>query len=251
MISNNPNKINQPSKCCIYCGKCYEKKINLNKHIIICELLNNSKKSSIVEDYEELPSQRKLYQMLLELGNKYNKLEEKMDKLNKCVVKKKKISNVIEVLNENFKPDLIFDNLIEKIVVVPEDILYLINNSFVDTLNQIFTRNIFKLSENKYPLIALNQNLNILYIYENDELKWIELNREKLVKFLNKIYIKLFRLYSDYKKDNIDKINNDEKFADLCDELGLKLTLKVDFGKDIYLNKIKNNIYLNIKIDID
>ena len=121
----------------------------------------------------------------------------------------------------------------------------------MDTLNQIFTRNIFKLSENKYPLIALNQNLNILYIYENDELKWIELNREKLVKFLNKIYIKLFRLYSDYKKDNIDKINNDEKFADLCDELGLKLTLKVDFGKDIYLNKIKNNIYLNIKIDID
>ena len=250
MISNNPNRIKQPAQCCIHCGKGYEKKTNLNKHIILCELLHNSKKSVIVEDDEELPSQRKLFQMLLELGSKFNKLEEKMEQLNKSVVKKKKIGNVIEVLNADFKPDIMFDNLIEKIVAIPEDVLYLIDNSFTDTLDHIFTRNIFKIDETKYPLIALKQNLNILYVYENEESKWIELSREKLVKFLNKVYMKLFRLYTDYKKVNDDKINNDEKFAILCDETGLKLTLKVDFSKEAYLSKIKNNMYSNMKADL-
>jgi dGTP triphosphohydrolase len=188
--------------------------------------------------------------MLLELGSKFNKLEEKMEQLNKSVVKKKKIGNVIEVLNADFKPDILFDSLIEKITVVPEDVLYLIDNSFTDTLDHIFTRNIFNVSENKYPLIALKQNLNILYVYENEESKWIELSREKLVKFLNKVYMKLFRLYTDYKKVNNDKINNDEKFAILCDETGLKLTLKVDFSKEAYLSKIKNNMYSNMKADL-
>ena len=38
------NKIKQPSQCCIHCGKSYKKRTNLDKHIVICELLQISKK---------------------------------------------------------------------------------------------------------------------------------------------------------------------------------------------------------------
>lgn len=87
---NISNKIKQPAQCCKYCGKSYLKKINLDKHIILCELLNNSTTKTTVDDNEEVPSQRKMYEMLLEIGKKLNGLDEKVDELNKWVIKKRR-----------------------------------------------------------------------------------------------------------------------------------------------------------------
>ena len=40
------------------------------------------------EEDEPLPSQHRMYQMLIELSQKYNRLEEKVSELNKWVIKK-------------------------------------------------------------------------------------------------------------------------------------------------------------------
>jgi hypothetical protein len=90
------NNTKQCSQCCLHCGKGYKTRVNLEKHLILCELVHKSKKITINEEEElEIPSQKKIFQMLLELGQKYNKLEEKVDEINKWVVKKKKKINVI------------------------------------------------------------------------------------------------------------------------------------------------------------
>lgn len=244
-----PNKIKQPSQCCKYCGKSYLKKTNLDKHVIICELLNNSKQKIIVEDEDEMPSQRKMYQLLLELGNKYNKLEEKVDELSKWVIKKKKKINVIEWLNTNITPQIAFDNLIEKIVVDKNDIDYLFQNAFADTLNHIFSRNIYNRSETEYPIFAFVQKPNQFYIYENEEVKWIEVNREKLVKFLNRVHTKLYRLYLEWKKENRAQIEEDEKVSLLCDKTTCKL-MDIDFRQEAILGKIRANMYGRMKTDM-
>ena len=91
IIIKNQNLIKQPAQCCIYCGKSYKRKTNLSKHVELCELINNSKKCVIADDEEDdIPSQKKMYRILLELGQKYSRLEEKVDELNKWVIKKKK-----------------------------------------------------------------------------------------------------------------------------------------------------------------
>jgi hypothetical protein len=250
MNTNIPNLIKQPAQCCVYCGKSYKKKVNLEKHVNLCELLNNSKKkSAVVEDIDEIPSQRKMYQILLELGNQFNKLEEKVDELNKWVIKKKKKLNVIQWLNENMTPNSIFDNLIEKIIITEEDVQYLFKNSFVDTLNVLFSRNIYNLSENAYPIFAFVQKSNIFYVYENGDAGWVELSREALIKFLNKVYMKLFRAFVQYKKDNSDKIHNDEAFSILCDKTSLKI-MNIDFRQESILGKIRANMYLRMKTDM-
>ena len=246
---NIPNLIKQPAQCCIHCGKSYKKKTNLDKHIILCELLNKSKKSLIIEDEEDLPSQRQMYKMLLELGIKFNRLEEKIDELNKWVVKKKKKINVIEWLNTNITPEIKFDNLIEKILIIKEDVKYLFDNSFAETLNKIFSRNIYNLSESEYPIFAFVQKINIFYIYENEENGWIELSRENLMRFLNKVHMKLLRIYSQYKKENESKICDDESFSILCDKTTLKM-MNVDFRQDNILGKIKSNMYSRMKTDM-
>jgi hypothetical protein len=250
-----PNRIKQPAQCCVYCGKSYIKKTSLHKHVILCELLENSKKPDD-EDLVDIPSQRKLYQMLLELGNRFNKLEKKMAENEKYVIKKNKKQNILEWLNENVIPEFKFDGLIDKIDVNKEDVVYLFKkeNSFADTLNHIFARNLYKITDNElgYPIYACDEKVNIFYIYENNKEKeeenhWIELSRDKLVKFLDRVYMKLFRLYREYKMVNADKIKNDEAFSILCDKTCLKITKVVDFSKDAYLGKIKSNIFMKIK----
>lgn len=247
-----PNLIKQPSQCCVYCGKSYKKRVNLDKHIILCELLNKSKKITMNEDDEDdTPSQKKLYKMLLELANKVNKIENKLDEVNKWVVKKKKTINVVDYLNANIKPNIVFDNITEQIKVTHDDIDYLFEHSFLDTLNYIFSRNIYNLSENpeEYPIFAFIQKSNIFYIYENEENKWMELSREKLIRFLDRVYMKIHRVYMDYKKLHAEKINQDERFSLLCDKTSVKMS-SADFRQDLILNKIKNAMYTRMKTDM-
>ena len=249
LAQNIPNMIKQPAQCCVYCGKSYKKKSNLEKHTNLCELLNKSKKSLVIEDEEEIPSHRKIYQILLELCNKYNRLEEKVDELNKWVVKKKKKINVIDWLNTNITPEIKFENLIEKIKIIDDDIKYLFENNFIDTLNHIFSRNIYNLSESEYPIFAFVQKTNIFYIYENEESGWLELSKENLIKFLNKVHMKLFRVFRQHKIDNADKIQEEESFSLLCDKTSLKM-MNVDFRQESILGKIRTNMYTRMKTDM-
>lgn len=244
-----PNKIKQPAQCCKYCGKSYIKKVNLDKHITLCEFINNSKSKTTVEDDEDVPSQRKMYEILLEIGKKLNGLDEKVNELNKWVIKKKKKINAIEWLNANMTCEIYFESLIEKILICKDAVEFLFRNTFIETINYIFSKNIYNISENKYPIFAFTQKPNTLYIYENKEAGWIELNREKLMKFLNRVHTKLYRVFLEWKKVNKSDIENDDKLSLTCDKTTCKM-MEVDFGQQQTLSKVKSTMYGKIKTDI-
>jgi uncharacterized protein YeeX (DUF496 family) len=248
-----PNKIKQPAQCCVHCGKTYKKRENLNKHIDLCELLHKSKKVGplIIEDDEPLPSQRKMYNMLLELGQKYNRLEEKMEEMNKWVAKKKKKINVLEWLNTNVKPNITFDFIIDKIIVLEEDVSYLLHNSFYDTMNEVFSRNIYNFNETENPIFAFVQKQYVFYIYDivDDKKVWIELTKERFVKFLNKVHMKIFKAFCDWKQTKKDEIRTNDAFSIMCDKTSIKI-LNVEFKQEPCLAKARTAMYTRMKTDM-
>ena len=229
LTNNIPNKIKQPAQCCIHCGKSYIKRVNLDKHLVICELLHKRKSSSLlIEDEEEpIPSQKKMFEMLIELGQKYNKLEEKVEELNKWVIKKKKKINIIEWLNDNITPNILFDSLIDKIIVNQEDVKYLLENSFNDVLNEIFSRTIYNFNETENPIFAFVQKTNVFYIYDSIDNKngWVEMSRDKLIKFLNKVHIKILKAFYDFKKEHAIEIKSSDSYSIKCDKTMLKIMI--------------------------
>jgi len=250
MITTNiPNRIKQPGQCCSFCGKSYVKKTNLNNHMILCELLHKNITKTIDDDNDEIPSQKKMYQMILEIGKKLHSLDEKVDEINKWVIKKKKKINIIEWLNTNIIPDVNFDGLSAKIIINEDDIKNLFDYSFVDILNQIFSRTIYNITENKYPIFAFVQKSNVFYIYENEQTGWNEITREKYIQFLDKIYIKISRAFTEWKKNNKLKIEQDENFQLLCDKTSVKM-YSIDLKQDCLLGKIKSNMYSRMKTDM-
>jgi hypothetical protein len=248
-----PNKIKQPAQCCVHCGKTYKKRENLNKHVDLCELLHKSKKAGplIIEDDEPLPSQRKMYQMLIDLGQKYNRLEEKMEEMNKWVAKKKKKINVLEWLNTNVTPTITFDFIMEKIIVSEDDVNYLLHNSFYDTMNEVFSRSIYNFNETENPIFAFTQKQNIFYIYDilDDKKVWIELTRERLVKFLNKVHMKIFKAFCDWKQTKKDEIRTNDAFSIMCDKTSIKV-LNVEFKQEPCLAKARSAMYTRMKTDM-
>jgi uncharacterized protein YeeX (DUF496 family) len=252
LTNNIPNRIKQPAQCCIHCGKSYKKKINLDKHLVICDLLQQSRKKQKMiiydEDDEQIPSQRKIFEMLIELGQKYSRLEEKVEEINKWVVKKKKKINVLDWLNNNIKPNINFDNILEKIIINDNDVKNILINSFYDVLNEVFSRTIYNFNELENPIFAFVQKQNVFYIYDSNGI-WIELTRERLIKFLNKVHMKIFKEFNDWKKINSNEIKSDSSLATICDKTLVKI-MSVEFNQESILSKVRASMFSRMKTDM-
>jgi hypothetical protein len=254
VLQKIPNKIKQCQQCCVHCGKSYKTRTNLEKHLLLCELLHKRKTTRLVLEEEEdmpIPSQKRMYQLLLELGQKYIKLEEKVEEINKYVVKKKKKINIVEWLNENIKPNILFDSLPEQIHITYDNVEFLFNNSFYDTLNEIFVNTIYNINEIENPIFAFIQKNNTFYIYDKVEgyNVWSELTNEKLIKFLNKIQMKISKSFYEWKKLHLQEIKDNDKVSTLYDKAMIKL-MSAEFKQESVLSKIKSNMFSRMKTDI-
>jgi len=247
--------------CCEYCGKEYKRRINYDNHFILCEIIYNARKKDKRIDREteetnnELPSQKQMYQILQELSLKYNKLEEKVELMSKWVDKKKKKINVLDWLNTSsgLKPELIFDNLADSISILESDINLLFNGNFYDMLNEIFVRNIYDKNESEVSLFAFIQKTNTIYIYSKQntvsETSWIELSRENLIYFLNKVHYKIVKVLIEWNKKNRENPNFSEKMEEMYNKSNIKL-MGIDFKHEPVLSKIKFSIYNKMKRDM-
>jgi len=267
MISKNdiPNKIKQSCLCCIYCGKSYKTRNNMDKHLVLCETIYRSKNNkppvSLSEDDIEdiqLPTQKQMYNIILELTMKYNKLEEKMEQMTKWIEKKKKKMNVIEWLNTNVKPICTFNELINEISITNDNIDTLLSSGFISAFAEVMTMNIFEKKEKKeknpFPIFCLDQKTNHIYVCttQSDQSAtpvWAEIEKETLIHFVNKIYMRMTKGLTDWKKQLESQHNFNDTNTDLYNRTLIKM-LDLNFKNETVLNKIKGVIYNGMKTDI-
>jgi hypothetical protein len=242
MIQINPNRIKQSGFCCVYCGKQYKTRKYLDNHVLLCEILSNPNLKRQIEREEETPNPKQMYQIIIELAAKCNRLESKIAELEPFVHKQKKKINVLEWLNTNPKPEISFDKFHESIQITKEDVDFLFHNSCTDTIQEILTREIYEKYEFPiFPVFACNAKT---YIYHED---WQEVTRDIMIRFLDKVHIKLIQQVSTWKKEYLVKDDNEGT------ELYNKATVKVmnmDFKKESVFSKIKTMMYTRIKMDI-
>jgi hypothetical protein len=280
-MNNTVNIFDLPTKiskdiCCAQCGKGYKTKTNYEKHLILCGIISKgNQRSNDEEMLDNLPSQKMMYKMILELGQKYNRLEEKMNEVNKWVVKKKKKIDVIEWLNTTIKPEYIFDELIDKTYVTDANIEFMFNNTVYDTYNSILEnpllRNpLFKKVEQNFddkgcveqnfddkgcvdvqPIFAFIQKPGLLYAFVSNEGGgiWVELPRDKLIRFLKLIHLKITRALFDWKKNHLDNIYSSDSVATMFDKTTSKL-MAIDFKQEHTLSRFKNIMYSRLKTDV-
>jgi hypothetical protein len=205
------------------------------------------------------PAQDTLYKMLLELTQKYIVLEKKMDDLLKSIPSEIKHMNIITWLNENHKPTLDLNSLIDSFSITDSMITMLFHKmNFYNLLDKLLINS----NGFHYPIVVFENHPQKFYIYtdddedENEKKKWLLSSKEALVTFLNKIHMKICSYFFEWKKKN----NSDcsESFDTACDKITIHL-MDIDFksnehafskAKSILFKNMKQSINLNAKYDI-
>ena len=259
------NKIKHSVMCCIYCGKSYKTRMNLEKHLVLCEITHKPNKQhnecemvEVAELIDDSISSKKLYQIVIQLSIKCNRLENKLADLSKHVTKKIQKIDIIDYLNTTTRttnyPTLLFENITEIINVEQSDIEYLFHNSFMDTVNTILSRNIYdNNSKNELPIASFKEKKNTIYVYSknNDHNQnnnqtqnptWMIVTRENFIRFLNIIQFKISKAFSEWRKNNAQILNENDNHCILYDKTFSKL-MEPDFKIEKTFVKFYNNIY--------
>jgi len=251
VMEDKPVKHNYTCYCC---GKTYKKRETLDRHTVLCEIIDKAKKkkSTTIENEEQIPSQKQMYNILVELTLKYRTLEEKMEEAQKWIDKAKRKINVEEWLNKNVKPSITFYNLYEnQLVVTEENIEFLFKNNFIDTFFEVLIKNmeLLKITDENSPIQSFSQKANKIYVYDiisESNILFEELSREKLIKFGKQIHFKIVKELIEWKNRRGISVDECEKTSQMYNNALMKL-MTVDFKQDTIVGKIRTGLYNKFK----
>ena len=247
---------------CTYCGKCYTRKTSCDKHSILCELAHKSKRLKACEEEEttNIPSTLQLYNIIQELAFKQQKMEEKMNDMQKWIDKKKKKLNVVHWLNTQFAPPAHFEARTRALMVIQEDISILIEQSFPQTVANILKRNLNPPKDGlvKEPIACFTEKNSVFYIYKEDTTttatppptnQWTKMEPAEFVYLLRIIHSKLLNALCTWRDLNNERIKYNDKFADIYNKTVIKL-MGADFNQESTLSKIRTPLYNHLKGDL-
>jgi len=237
------------NKLCIHCGKTYTKKSSLEKHILICNIIHQTKRENKIQEQEknDIPTTRQLLEIINTLVKKCDKLEAEVKDIQKIVSRKNKKINILEVLKEKQIPSLYFNNLIDSFNINQNYIEFLIKNTLQKTIEEIF-KDTFVNNLIIQPITCFTHCKYVFYIYEDTE-SWREMTENEFLSFMNSLQRKMMNELNEWKKIHIEKIKKVDEYSDKYNQTIVKLMISFKENETL-LKKIKINLFNLIKQDI-
>jgi len=238
-----PNKIYN----CACCGRYYNRKSSLEKHVLCCEILSKTdrERQLNIQEIGDTPNITKLYQIIQELVFKQAKQEKEIDKLKSFVNKTKKQLNIIDWLNENCSKNMTFNSFIKNIKIDRRHLDYIFKYDFIDGIMYIF-QEILPLSDD-LPIRCFDQKPGTFFIVKNDN--WVVMTGLEFEEMLNIINRMIIKEFGQWQTDHNEKILKDDKFNDIYNENIIKV-LGTKKPQSITFNRIKNKLYGYLKFNL-
>ena len=213
---------------CNYCYKEYSRKSFYNKHVLCCEIVNNSKTENELnrEEMDDVPSVGQMYSIIKELTFNYNHLKTDLEEMKKHVYKTKKKIYLLEWLKEKIHPTTNIQTYIDELDI---NINLLTEHGFEKGLGLLFDK------EEHIPIRCFDQNKNCLFLFENE---WKICSDEQFQNIVDTLHTKILRIVSQTSIDIQDSNNN------FC------LIVKKLLQQETDYSQIKKNIYQQLKSNV-
>jgi uncharacterized protein YlbG (UPF0298 family) len=249
MNTNIHNSIKINYKCRT-CEKNYIRKSSLERHEILCDFLTKTKreKDVLFEEDKDIPTYLELVGIVKEISINYLNIKQKMENMEKWIDKKKKKINVIDWLNANRKPEIMFQKWIEEIPINESDIEYLMNNNIFQTIHKIWD----KIEHLRIPLACFCQKSNLFYIYVNDNnngIVWRKMQNEDFIKLLQKIQHKFINILGQWYNNNLYEIKSNDGMSITYNKMIIQI-MNISLTPDNNYSKIHSNLYNYLKMDL-
>jgi len=158
-----------------------------------------------VEELSDTPTVRKLYDLVLEMGKKMSDMEKRINEMDKWVKMRKQKVNIIEWLNQQYTPRLLFDEWIENIVITDEHVERLQITGLFETIVEIFRENI-STNEDEIAVRGFDRGNHTLYTFTKEG--WFKMQPSNIKKTMGGIHRKLLKAIVAWQKTNITDCKN-------------------------------------------
>lgn len=231
---------------CSYCNKQYIRQSALNNHILTCKFNRFCNNHNFTINNL---SNENICKLLIDLHNKYEKLEKDYHEIKKFVNITKKKIDILDYLNDKYRYlTFDFNDFINQYNISLEELDIIFNKNYIDGFIQIFIKNVqyLKNKDITIPIKAFSNKEGILYIYSKDLQQWKILDDENLCKFISnidKLILKLFLKWKIEKETTMDA----EQFSNIY-PIYMKKILATNYNNKNYT--IKNKLFNYFKINI-
>lgn len=225
MYKNNHNMFKSPKYQCTSCNTCWQTKQTYELHISMCKIIHTANREKAIDnDYKQLtlPTKEEMFHYILHLTNKYEKLEEKVNKIHKITTSLRR-KNIDEYLSTLKPPKINYFEWFKKIEITYQHLDYLFENDLKSCIKYIL-EGVMK-ERDEIPLYAFSQKPNTLYLYDNTV--WRAMTTDEMNKFVSIISHRISKKYTAWVSENKDLEGYEEKqMIYLCKANGLNCSFE-------------------------
>lgn len=238
------------SYTCKYCDRKFTRKIYFERHEDACGLMKKSsrERSFELEEKVDTPTQRKQYELLLELARIVKKQEKQIESLTRIIERKKKLS-VTTWLDENACARESFEEWYATIVINQTQLDTVYEAGLIKGILDAFESKVtVDETLNTLPIRSFTQKKNELYTYDGE--KWTVMQDDQLKKLVINISKKMREHFNQWVEDHQEQIDNvhSEFSSNYLDKI-----YKINGGKltnTQIQSSIKRGLYKLVKVDL-
>ena len=225
--------MNSNTQICSFCSKCFKRKAYYEKHVMMCERLQESKKINYDKEIDDLLESQDYKLLLMNLIKSQNKLQKQVNELMEQNNYYRKKIDIIPWLNDNCKQIENIDSKLNDFTINSDELNYIFENTLIDGFVHIF-ENYFL--ESNCPLKCFDVKKNEFIVYTD---KWDYCNLDTFTFIVNTIHKKILDAFYQWKENNKHKLQN-EQFSLLYNQYSQKV-LQNDIRH--FILKIKPKLY--------
>jgi hypothetical protein len=179
--------------------------------------------------------------MITMLTEKYNTVQSELDSLKRQICTKNKKLDVLAWLNEQTKPNINWNAVMENMEITVDDLHLIFKNGFIDGSFEILN-NYLQRGGTRDVVKCFEQKNNVIYVFDNE---WKELQLDAFKTVFNVIYKNMLAMFDVYKTENETRLNDDQFQIEYSDNFMKLLCVNIPFENKC--TRIKNKIYAELK----
>ena len=204
-----------------------------------------------MEEYDDTPSVRKLYELVLELGIRNAKLEEKVARLTKMDYQQRKKVCVIDWLNTNtnMKPEQNIEAWQSQLKIERRHMEVIFKYDYVKGMQDILEEFLQDGDIRVAPICAFNQKENVLYIYDDNT--WRAMCSRDFEALTDKISKKVMGYFIEWQDENESKIRNMNSNFSETFTTNTQKVMGTNFTPEKIISRIKKALYKDLKRNLN
>lgn len=230
---------------CGICNTNLQSKRMIREHRLICNI-----KHSFYKEQKD-PSHFELIEYIIRLSDRYDKLEQKVDKLQKTIfqLRKKNVDDYIKTLPP---ASATFSDWISKCVVTEKGLKTLFERDFKECLKGIITQTLEDTMNS--PLKSFVQRPQTIFIYDKSledptHISWRVMTEDEIAYFTRVLCHRISKKYTEWTLDHEYEIESNQKMQELS-MIYLNKSNGSSMKTEQKIQEVKKTIIANIQVSL-